>query len=519
MFEINYVLSVILIVSAVILLNISYYAFRKRELCGALAFAGIMIAFFFHTVGYAFELINTDLEIIKFWLKFEYIGVAFYPFLIIILAQQYTGTKNWVKIVTFPIYLSLSLLTLIFVITNDMHHLYFKSLTIDYSTVFPTLAIERNIWFWIQFIYMVYATLYALISYSRYYFKSTNIFRLRSIYMMIGIIGPIITGAFYLTKFAPINIDLVPFSYIFMSIIWIISLAKYRLLEFAPVTYKKVFEHMAEGVIVLDKNNHIVDFNPASVKVFKELEETKKGNLADILFRHYPQLLRLEAYNGQIIIDKVYGIKSYNVRMSLVYNRKNDPVGKIILFNDTTKEYQMMNVLKEHATIDDLTGLYNRRFFFEKCQEVLHEKVVGNANLYFVLIDIDYFKKVNDTYGHQAGDYMLKEIAKLCKNSIRENDFLGRYGGEEFALLLHDQSIENVYKIIERIRNNICNTYFTFKKHLHIKITASFGIYEFYQQKNESMSEIFMKADIALYQAKSEGRNRTVIYNKEKDVI
>jgi diguanylate cyclase (GGDEF)-like protein len=176
--------------------------------------------------------------------------------------------------------------------------------------------------------------------------------------------------------------------------------------------------------------------------------------------------------------------------------------------------------IKKISVLDPLTTLYNRRFGMKRLKEEYSKAMRFKSHFSAVMIDIDFFKKVNDTYGHQAGDEVLKRLAKLLKDSIREGDVLCRYGGEEFLMMLPGSSGDDTVKMTDRIRR-IIETQIIEWDGSKIEVTASFGISSCYglegckTDDDESMvcsdTEMIKKADAALYRAKKEGRNRVVL--------
>jgi diguanylate cyclase (GGDEF)-like protein len=135
----------------------------------------------------------------------------------------------------------------------------------------------------------------------------------------------------------------------------------------------------------------------------------------------------------------------------------------------------------------------------------------GGSSLSLVMIDIDHFKKVNDTFGHPEGDKVLREIASLLKASVRKKDTVARYGGEEFILILPDAGIEEALMIAERIRRLVENGPFEVGR-AQVNLTVSLGISNFPNHRAKSKEELVQMADQALYDAKRE-RNRVCIYN------
>lgn len=157
------------------------------------------------------------------------------------------------------------------------------------------------------------------------------------------------------------------------------------------------------------------------------------------------------------------------------------------------------------ASRDSMTGIYNRRKFFELAS-LLFEKT--EENLFISMIDIDHFKKINDTYGHDAGDIVIKTMAQLVSELLPSDGIFGRIGGEEFAILLENEKQE-VLKLFENIKNNVANLQIEANSDT-IRFTISNGIAQKNNQTN-SVDELLKAADEALYEAKGTGRNKVIL--------
>ena len=165
--------------------------------------------------------------------------------------------------------------------------------------------------------------------------------------------------------------------------------------------------------------------------------------------------------------------------------------------------------VQESATHDGLTGLLVRRTFWERLQEEAERAVRRSTMLTFLMVDLDHFKEVNDTYGHLVGDVVLREVANLIRTSVREMDLVGRYGGEEFAVLLPDAEPNLGIQIAERIRRTIESTPIrAYDEEIHITVSIGAALCPIQTSDAEELVE---KADQAMYRAKEMGRNRTVL--------
>jgi diguanylate cyclase (GGDEF)-like protein len=191
-------------------------------------------------------------------------------------------------------------------------------------------------------------------------------------------------------------------------------------------------------------------------------------------------------------------------------DRLNDCMQNVVSLSHIQTE------LEQAANTDQLTGVNNRRYFMESAVKRLEAVSKTGVRMYAVLFDLDHFKKINDTYGHPAGDKVLKDIAKAVKQSVRSIDLFARYGGEEFVLLLGSMPKSTVSELLDRIRAKICAAPIEFED-LKIPVSASFG-FASVSPRND-LSEAIANADLALYKAKHEGRNRVICYEREESEI
>lgn len=189
-------------------------------------------------------------------------------------------------------------------------------------------------------------------------------------------------------------------------------------------------------------------------------------------------------------------------------------IPKINTNNDSIEQFISIGVditakkeLEKFASIDKLTGIYNRRMLDSFLQKEIEVSKRHKDNLSLIIIDIDFFKLVNDTYGHLVGDNVLKQLSKIISQNIRISDIFGRYGGEEFLIICTKTSENNAFVLAEKLRKEIEN--FKFDR-VGYK-TISLGISSL--TNNDDIELLFKKADEALYKAKNSGRNKTVIYS------
>jgi len=220
----------------------------------------------------------------------------------------------------------------------------------------------------------------------------------------------------------------------------------------------------------------------------------------------YDQIVRYRHREGKTIWVRCRGIA--------IRNKEGKAIRMLGAHNDLTEQKELEEKLHRLATTDDLTGLPNRRDFNEHLEWSIKNAIRKNKLFSILLFDIDHFKNINDTYGHQKGDEVLRSLGKIIKESFRQNDFPSRFGGEEFIILLHETNVDQSIELAEKIRKNSSQVLVD-----DTCVTVSIGISTFIpikEIKENAVRNIFDFligcADKALYYAKSNGRNQVVHY-------
>lgn len=199
-------------------------------------------------------------------------------------------------------------------------------------------------------------------------------------------------------------------------------------------------------------------------------------------------------------------LAAYQV-FSLVLDRGTDILDVLKRSNEQERSLMVRSAMMERLTkVDPLTELYNHRTFYEYLDFLYDQSIHYNMPLQLAIVDIDNFKSINDTYGHDVGDIILKRVARLIEDSVTENEIVARYGGEEFAVLLTSKSINESYELIESIRLKIENMT---NDEINSPITVSIGFQPL--SKDLTQTQFFKRADELLYQAKQNGKNQVAV--------
>jgi len=173
----------------------------------------------------------------------------------------------------------------------------------------------------------------------------------------------------------------------------------------------------------------------------------------------------------------------------------------------------LMDVLRERNLVDGLTGLYNRKYLDEFIERKLPYEIKDGNSFAVMFLDIDYFKMINDTYGHDAGDSILQKLSQTMKDSVSENEFIIRYGGEEFLIIMKNPTEESAKELATKINKEFAKLVFSFNNESFSK-TVSIG-YAFFPKDTDQIWKCIKFADLCLYEAKATGRNKVVRFTKE----
>lgn len=249
---------------------------------------------------------------------------------------------------------------------------------------------------------------------------------------------------------------------------------------------------------------------------FSELQSQKKK---------YPHLEIIEKLNPTLIVPLI----QKNHLNGILILQERITIGEDDSYTDYEKT-QIMSIaslasvainnasLLEKASTDMMTHLKLKFFFFNLLTEEIDNAFVNNENLAVLMLDIDFFKKFNDTYGHECGDYVLIQVAELIKDSLRESDVASRYGGEEFTVLLNKTKKEEAMLVAERIREKIESNDFVFNgQHLHVTVSVGVSVFDTKENMVYSPNEIVNQADKALYISKNSGRNKVSLYTTKTE--
>ncbi len=512
--------------TAIISAAVSILLWHRRKLAGGTALSLLMMAIAGWATVAALEAASIRLESKIAWSQFEYLGSGSATTLYLFFALQRAGIQVRLgSLKTIALWL-LPLVNFAMAMTNRWHQQLWTGFVPSIVGVNQMTYLHGPAFFAMVGALYVYILLGSIVL-----FRSTlhagPIRKRQNWSVLIAGLVPWIGGLLY--AFAPqwlAGVNIAPMSFSVSGLVFAVSLVGMRYFDFAPVARDTLFEAMDDGVLVLNESQQIVDINPAACR-FLNTDPSCVGASVDTVLSHWPGLLnrcrQSDAEHYEVILSEE-PLRVIDARLTPIVGKDLIESGLIVVLRAITarvhaqrKLQQAYDQLQEkmvqiselqesvraQAIHDALTGLFNRRYLEETLPRELASSRRRRAPMSVILLDVDFFKRINDTHGHQAGDRTLQALAGLLDDCTREGDIACRYGGDEFVLVLPDTPLQDAIDKAEALRQ-ACRA-------LDPKscpgVTISLGV-ACSPDHGDSGSTILLVADRALYRAKEGGRDQ-----------
>ncbi|MDQ0207365.1 histidine kinase N-terminal 7TM domain-containing diguanylate cyclase [Alkalicoccobacillus murimartini] len=504
--------------SGVINLYLCMYVFLRRH-----QYTNISYYFMFYTAaisiycfGSALGLTATTLEQLKFWNIILYIGMPVSAPLGLLFAMKYLGMK--IKAAWALPLLSISVISFLMVATNDFHHLHYRVFEIDPVLGAPFVQQEIGSWYMIHGIFTFVSMFVAFFLMLSRWRETAKVYRAQLLFLMIGQFVPMVTAFIYLLGFTPPGIDPVPMVLWFTSLLYVWSINSTRMFTVMPIAKDSIFNSINDGVIVLDESHRMIEFNEAYKSMFPSMHKSMVGMDFKYVWlgltgEAFPLDLDSADITSEIQLKNDDTPYIYQVRMSPLQHANNRK-GLLLIFTEVTELKRLQLELENRAYYDDLTQIYNRRAFFEKSEHEFSLTKQTASPYSIILMDIDYFKKVNDTFGHDVGDQLLMHVVHVCQTDLKEDVLFARYGGEEFVIGLNNYTGAEAEIVANQLRLRLESKPLIMND-VAISITISSGLAEASEDTEETLHQLLKKADKALYVAKRQGRNQVQVYAED----
>ncbi|WP_029160615.1 histidine kinase N-terminal 7TM domain-containing diguanylate cyclase [Clostridium scatologenes] len=508
----------ILLILSVTLLTISIFLFRRHNVSGIKPFIiCILLVSIWNGLNIVNLLLNSlGAKIMCFEIKMAFIVYIPAFWLMTILDSMYERnfkSKLNLIIIIFPT------ITAIIVLTSKYNNWFAYNFYLESVGKYKILMFSKGFWLWVNASYNYLLNAVSIAILLKSVFSKQYARKRQALIMIIGMFFPIVTDVLFVGNVNLYNnLEITSVSFFISLIVSVYGMLRYRFMDIVLVAREYAFEDMDELMIVLDENKKVVDMNRKSLKVLNTniskviglpidqiIEDIYEYNFYDL--QKSTLKIQLNSKNSGKNID-------YYGSLSAIKGNKNYIIGYLILLYDITELVVTQNKLKQandklrklneelysDSIKDGLTGIYNKKHITMLLQEKIKK---SSTPLTIAMMDIDHFKKINDNYGHLIGDDILKKLADLVTSELGINEKFGRFGGEEFLILMFDTQLNAAYELCEKIRSKISNYRFEYEcSH----ITISIGLAEL--KCNDSSSSLIKRADDCLYKAKLNGRNK-----------
>lgn len=457
--------------------------------------AGTLAAAFLYAAGYALELAGGSVAWVLATYRIQHLGIAFVPTLVLFVAARNGDLPFARRPAVRWAAAALSVATYAVVATNPWHDLYHANPTMDRSGPFPVIAFERGPWYGVFHAYVAFALLAANLAFGRAWWRARGDARARYAALVLASLLPWLGSALYLAGASPWGVDTTPVFLVASAALLYRGIVRHALADVRPVARDEVVEQLGDAVLVYDPDGREVDRNPAAATLFADLDREA--------------VRRLTGAGGAGAWEATVGGRTYDGREVALAGRRGEPLGRAVVLRDVTRQAELEATLRALATTDGLTGLANRRHFLALAERDAVQAQRTGRPIALAIFDVDRFKAVNDTYGHPVGDDVLRAVAATALASVRAADAVGRYGGEEFAVLWPDADEAAALTSAERLRAAIADLQVPTGRGA-VRVTVSVGV-AVAAGAVLDLEALLRRADAALYRAKRAGGDRVAL--------
>ena len=525
------VFSNLLFVTTAINTIVFVISWRRRASLGGRWFALGMLAIALWTLAAALDYASVSWSQKVFFAKVEYTTSFMALALMALFSLEFAGFGDWFT----PWHRRLlfflpSVLVALAAWTNELHHLLWtghrpaaigrNAVIFEHGPIYGLALIVG---------YTLAATLsLGLLQVARH---GSEVTRRQGRLLFLASLVPVTGNLIYLLQSERWKgIDWSSLSFTVSGVLFLAALQGARFLDLSPIARDQLVRSMVDGMIVLDASGRVVEINRSARQTLTLEGESVLGErLARLAPVTAEVLERAPASEGrsELEISDDSSKRFFDVIVSPLSRGHRAPLGRLLVLRDVTQRRgaeealrlanermaaQLRRIeslqasLQEQVIRDPLTNLHNRRFFDEIIGQYLHGAARLAQNLSIVVVDLDYFKRVNDEFGHAAGDDCLVRFAEMLRSHVRRSDIACRYGGEEFLLVLADTGHQGALAFAENLRERVENSPFELE-HGSVHVTLSAGVAT-YPDHGFDPKDLVDKADQALYRAKDRGRNR-----------
>lgn len=495
-----------------------WYVWRRSRTPASLSLTIAMLAAGWWSLAYSLELSGADLQTIQFWGDAKYVGIVLLAPSWAIFTLQYTDRQRMITPWLLAGLAVMPVLTLALLANSTTHDLIRFYLPLDPGQELPSAHVGPL--FWVHLVYSYALLVGGTILLALTFLRLSRFYRSQSIVLLLAATLPLAGNLLYNLRVDPFkHFDPTPFAFLVCGGVLIWGLLRFGMLELVPIARDTIIERMSDSVIVLDVHRRIVDLNPAAEHLLGCGAATAVGRPAGHLLPRCADLLNRHGSMGdaqtELRVTRSGPPRDYDVALTTINDPHGRPAGHLLVLRDVTERKLSEQRLSRLAHYDTLTGMPNRQLFSDRLEEALSRARRRLRPLALLFCDVDRFKRVNDTLGHDIGDQALCQIAGRLKDVLREEDTIARLGGDEFVILLPEVERSADAELVAHLLVQALNVPLRVGQG-NLYLTMSVGVC-LYPQDGLDGATLMRHADATMYRAKDHGRNRYELHSPESD--
>lgn len=411
--------SYLLILIGIAYIVMFFYTLKPRDNPLISIFSLLCLASAIYISGTWFQLNAKSIEQIFFGQTIKYFGLPLSTAIWLVFAFR-IHLRRKMSFAMMVALFSVPVFTTILVATNEYHGLFYKSVSTFKQNGFLLSTREPGILYPINIIFSYGVIIFVLFVFARAWIRSKYKINSAYFWLLSGVSVTIISSAVYLLGLIPIGIDTIPLGYLVLAFGYALALFRFNLFDSKQIFDKKIFSEIKEGLILTDENGLLIDYNEAAAEVFGWLSHKNKDRPIND-FDHGSELMTSTSQSFRLRLAKGESTRTYEFRITELTENKHC-IGRVFIFLDVTDQTKTMKDLNYMVSHDSLTNVYNRRKILDELESQLQDSYSRGVDLSILMLDIDHFKRINDTFGHQAGDSVLTRTIAECSEILRKGD-------------------------------------------------------------------------------------------------
>ena len=458
-----------------------------------------------------------DLSTKIVWANIQYIPIMLTPLTYLYLTLQFTRHENWLQLRWLILLLLIAPVAInILLWTNDIHGLIRQNVYLDNSGLFPTVGKTYGPLFWAFAVYNYAINILTIIILANAFREKISIYRKQIILLFIALLLPVISNILHITGLNPFKVDTTPSVFGLSALIISWGIFRFRLFDIIPIARSIIIQEMKTGMIVLDDKGRFLDINPAARKMLNLTSKNLSGHSIETELQELPDLIRICREGKDAICEMVFKSNEtnyyYEVSFTQIANSDNEFIGWLLQIYNITERKLAEEIIRHAALHDALTGLPNRNYFQILFSQELALAKMRRDVLTVAYLDLDDFKIINDTYGHDVGDRVLFEVAERLKGVLRKSDIVSRIGGDEYTIILPQVGDDEIIKMIgSKILEIFEKSIDLHETSLQIRASVGFSVFP---RDGDDIDVLLKKADRAMYTVKGNIKNNYCIYKE-----